>query len=118
MVRLFLQEMFDVVRRTIENNIDVCVTSSPRIMKNLAPLLFESRCDRVAKPVQRFAQRGSPFLIPVRMTAGITAAVARPPFDAVCTAPCASFPYFCFLRRRMPVEVLTVVGQLCEVIAL
>src|SRR6185369_17458927 len=70
--------------------------------------MLEDDVQLTAKPIKRFAERPSPALMAVRITA-VAAAVASPALDAVRTAPGGVLSYPYFVRRRMKREIFAVV---------
>src|SRR6185369_3472264 len=80
---MLLEELIHVFGRAVQDDIDVVIARRPRIAKDLASLALELRRYGIAKPIQCLTQRSAPFLVPLRMTAGIASAVAVPAFDTV-----------------------------------
>src|SRR5205814_853324 len=110
-------ELIQALRRTIQNYMDIVVARFPGIAKHFASFVFEWRCNRVSKPVQRLSQGSAPFLIPIRISAGIAATVAVPALDSVRATPCTPLPDFSFMSRRMTFEILAIIGQFRQAIA-
>jgi len=99
-------------RRAVQNDRNILVPCQPRIFQKLFPPRFKNRCQLVAQPVERLAQRRAPLLIPAAMTAGVTTAVALPTFDAMRTAPRAALMNLRLVRWRMRFQIFAVDRQL------
>src|SRR5205823_4942881 len=82
------EEARDVLLRAVEDHTDVVVPRRPRIVHEGAYRRLVDGPDGVPQPVERRAQRPAPLLVPARMAAGVAAAVAPPPLDAVLARPC------------------------------
>src|SRR5271167_933525 len=108
------QESPQALHRAVQNDIDILVAGGPRVLQETASLALKSRRQGVSKPIQGFPQWSPPFLIPARMTAGIAAAIAAPPFDTVHATPGAILEYLRHLDGRMPFQVLAIIGYLSE----
>src|SRR5262245_13149284 len=96
---------------SIQNHANVLVPRRPGITEKLARLVFKTRRDGVAKPVEGLAQRTAPFLVPAGMAAGITTTILSPTTDAMSATPRTGFTNLSLVRRGMPFEILTVIGD-------
>src|SRR5215510_8417788 len=83
---------------------EVIVARSPGIFQKLTARVFEGDGERIA-------QRRAPLLIPTGMTAGIAAAITPPTIDAMETAPRSLLDDLHLMRRWMPFEIFSVVGE-------
>ena len=102
--RMLGRETLPAFRRPVQNDVDVIVARRPGVLQERPRFLLEERSQRVPQPVQGLAQRGAPFLVPVRVAAGIAAAIAAPPLNAVDATPGAVLEYFHLVSRGVPFE--------------
>ncbi len=109
------EEAVDILRRAVENHVDVLVARGPRIAKSGRP--FSSKRDATVSRSQSSAWRSgrAPFLIPAGVPAGVAAAIAAPALDAVDATPRAVFKNLHAMNRRMALHVFGVVGDFGEV---
>src|SRR5260370_3407133 len=68
-------ETLQAFRRAVQNHVDVVVARRPGILQISRRGSFVAGSHFVAQPVERLAQRRAPFLIPLRVPAGIAATV-------------------------------------------
>ena len=101
----------DVFRGAVEDHLDVVVARGPGVPEELrGGLLVEGR-QRVAKCVERLAERGPPVLTPCGVGLRPAAAVAPPALHAMGAAPGRGLDDPDFVRRRVGLEKLGVVRQ-------
>jgi len=101
-------------RAALQQNVNVSIARLPRVLEQLAPEIFKPFGRTVAKIVQSRTQRPTPFLVPRRVTAGMTTAIANPTTDAVRATTRRAFTMGSRLQvnlmlRREAIEKLTVV---------
>src|SRR5262249_37740124 len=110
------EKSLDVVVGAVEDDLNVIVSSVPRLPEDLPAFRLERTSDRIPEPVGSLPQGGAPLLVPVGVSSRIAAAVAVPAFDAMRATPCAPLPDFGLMCRWMKGEVLAVVRQSGEVV--
>src|SRR6185369_6458137 len=101
-------------RAALQQNVNVSIARLPRVLEQPAPEIFKPFGRTVAKIVQSRTQRPTPFLVPRRVTAGMTTAIANPTTDAVRATTRRAFTMRSRLQvnlmlRREAIEKLTVV---------
>ena len=111
-----LKKACDTFIRPVENDIDVIVPGSPRVLQQGSRCLFILGRQRIPQPIQRLAQRAAPFLVPAGVSASVASTITLPTLDSMITAPGAVPKNFYLMRRRILREVLTVVCQLGELL--
>src|SRR6266404_4624472 len=70
----------------------------------------------VAQPIQGFAQRLPPLLVPAGVTAGVAATVASPAFNAVYTTPGTAFENLHAMDGGMLFQIFPEVRELGELV--
>src|SRR5579883_1023639 len=83
---MLFAELLANIRMAIEHDGDVRITRSPGIAQEREPERFKVRRGPIAQPVQSFAQRLPPLLVPAG-PACIAAAIAAPALHSVHAAP-------------------------------
>src|SRR5574337_266487 len=113
-----VQKLLDTPGRSVENDLDVVVSSRPRILQKPARRLLIARSQHIPEPIHGLPQRGPPGLVPSRMPPGVAAAVASPSLQPVGTAPRGTLHDLYLVGRRILLQVLAVVGEASEIIGL
>src|SRR5215471_12294629 len=110
------EKFLDVAVGAVEDDLNVIVSSFPRIPEDLFALRLERPSDRIPEPVESLPQGEAPLLVPVGVSSRIASAVAVPTLYAMRAAPGAPLPDFGFMCRWMQSEVFAVVCQPGEVV--
>ncbi len=95
----------------VEYNLDVGVARSPGIAQQRRSKRFELRGDEIAQPIEGFAKRLTPFLIPAGLS-GIATTIAAPALDSMHAAPGRVLYDLHFPRWRIALEKFAVIGDL------
>ncbi len=95
----------------IQDDVDVIVSRSPGVLQQGPRAVLVPWGQRVAKPVQRVAQRCPPRLAPARVHPRAAAAVVPPALHSVGAAPRALLEDLGPVGGWIPVQVLGVVGE-------
>src|SRR6202140_958004 len=116
MRRMLGKEVERVLLRAIKDHLDIVIASSPRIFEQGRRFLLIQRREFVAQPIQRSAQRSTPFLRPARVSARVAATIGAPTFNAVNAAPRAVGYNLRKVVGRMPLKEFAIVRKLGEFI--
>ena len=107
------QEKFVLcVQAAVQHQFNIIIARGPRVFKIFPSAGIKIFGHLISDKIQRFAQRGAPFLVPARVPAGITAAVGPPAFHPVETAPGRIFKNLCFILRRELLQKFAVHRQM------
>ena len=115
--RILRNELSPRLWRAVHYDIDVAVSSLPRILNQFTGdgLIGDGRF--IAQPIERGAQWSTPFLIPSQVSAARTAAIAFPAAHAMGAAPGRALDDFYFKLGRMIFQELAIVGDLRQLLA-
>src|SRR5262245_50719439 len=80
------KESGHAVRSAIQHYVDVVVARKPWILEQLASFLFKTRGKSISQPVQCFAQKTPPGLIPSDVS-GVATTIGAPTLDSMYTTP-------------------------------
>src|SRR5258708_357751 len=105
------QELLNVFVAPFEYDMNVFISCFPGIDEYPPSFLFENHADLFPKPIQRIPDRFPPFLIPPRMTTGITAAIGPPSLYAMYTTPRTVLNDLSFIGDRKKRKILCIIGQ-------
>ena len=86
-------------------------------LRNSPALALESGASSSRSQSSASRKRRAPALIPAAMAAAVAAAIAPPAADAMRTAPGAVLVNLHFVRRRMRLQKLAVIGEPGQVVA-
>ena len=107
------QEKFVLcVQAAVQHQFNIIIARGPGVFKIFPSAGIKIFGHLISDKIQRFAQRGAPFLVPARVPAGITAAVGPPAFHPVETAPGRVFKNLCFILRRKLLQKFAVHRQM------
>ena len=114
---VLVQETLHVIRRPVEDDVNVVIACRPRVFQKRARFVLVLGRDRAPQEIERRTQRGAPFLIPSGV-ARIATTITPPPLHAVLTAPGSVLDDLDLMGGRMKLQEIPVVGGLSQFVCL
>src|SRR5882724_9069765 len=115
---MFFYKGVHTLRRAVDDSLDISVPCIPGAPQKPFGIEFVAPREVVPQPIQSFAQRTPPLLVPVSVNIGITTAVALPALHAMRATPRCLLQNFDFMGRRMGREVLSIISDPRQLVAL